>query len=142
MKLKTRDVRAKFGISPDKLDSNIENTIKEKVESLLQGKENMKIGYVMSIDEIKEIENAIMPFSEAIPQFNVLVTISYYYPKVGEVFSSTVKKITEHGYYLNEYIETFVGTKTKLDVDSEIKVKIIKISSNEGKFIVLTKEII
>lgn len=138
----TRIICVSVNIPPTNLDSGIEDTIREKAKNLVLGREIKGVGLVMKIESIKNIVcGEIMLNSSS--NFKVNMSVSIYTPTIGEVINTKVKDVSIHGYYVDEPIQTFVGTEEKPNIKPGDKttIKITKIGFNKGCFVVIAKQL-
>ncbi len=144
-----QNIKVKIQILAEFLDNNIENTIKDKAKKLVLGKEINNIGLITTVKAINKIQGGEIQFVNGISKFSVEMLVKIYSPKVEEIIKTKVKDVSVHGYFVDEPIETFVGTdndsktskKRKLNKGDDITIQITKIGFNKNKFIILAKQI-
>lgn len=128
-------------ISPQNLNENLNEFVKNKVECLLLNKEIRNVGFIKQINNINiDSENFSILYSGNI-KCKTIIDADTYLPKVGDIIKTKIKTISQHGYYLDEPIETFVvvqkeNIKKKKEGDI-LDVKITKVNYNNDKYIVL-----
>lgn len=131
------------GVSPEHLNNDLEEEIKKKVTSLLLNTQT-KFGLVLSIDNIKIVDEGQIRFDNTgYSRYNIIVKIKIYLPILGEKISTKIKDIMTNGFYVDEPIEIFISSETKIkkNINDVVDIKITKVTFNKGKFIVLAKEI-
>ena len=137
-----RDIILGISIPPHKLSEDIDAEIKNRVNSILLKREIEKLGVVLNINKIKNISGGKIEFS-CLSKFNVCCNIKVYQLSLDEIVVGNVKEITSHGYFVDQPIELFIVTdsKPKCKIGDRVKTKITSIKFNNGKYIVIAKEI-
>lgn len=139
----TRDIKITIGIQPQFLDNNIEQRIYEKAKNIITNKEINNVGLIQELEKIKNISGGEISCEGGISQFTIIMSVKLYMPLVDEKIKTKVKDVSLHGYYVNEPIQTFVGTDEKPTVKEgdTVTIKITKVGFNKGHFVVIAKQI-
>lgn len=140
--ISTRNIKITIGIQPQFLDDKIEERIHEKVKTIITGKEINGVGLIQELKSIKNILGGDIS-CDCISEFTVIISVKLYMPLVDEKIKTKVKDVSLHGYYVDEPIQTFVGTEDKPTVKEGdvVTIKITKIGFNKGRFVVIAKHI-
>lgn len=131
------------GVSPEHLNNDLEDEIKKKVTSLLLNTQT-KFGLILSVDKIKIVNEGQIRFDNTgWSRYNVIVKIKIYLPALGEKISTKIKDIMTNGFYVDEPIEIFIISETKIkkNINDKVNIKITKVTFSKEKFIVLAKEV-
>ena len=134
------NISLRVTVTPDNLDSSVEERVKEKAKSLMIGKQIANVGLVNSV-EIKSVDQGEISAVSGNSIFTVKMTVDSYLPKVGAEISTSVRESTPHGVYADEPVETFIamtGDKwQKYKPADSIRIKITKVVYNKTRFISL-----
>jgi DNA-directed RNA polymerase subunit E'/Rpb7 len=138
--IKVHNICLTVNISPDKHDCNILKTIHDKVSFLLLKKEMKDTGLITEIIKIKNVYGGEI-LSSGTSKYSVDVSVKAYMPKIGEKIKTIVNEVSLHGYYVNEPVQTFVGTVKKPTVvtGDKVTIKITKVGFNQGHFVVIAE---
>ena len=140
----TKCMRIKnVGISPEFLGNNLNDEIRKKATVLVTGTQT-KHGLVLSVEKFKiEGEGEIKFDNTGFTRYTVLVKVKMFVPVLGEKLKTNVKDIPSNGFYVDEPVEIFVSTDTRVSkiVGDKVIIKITKVVFNKGKFMVLAKEV-
>lgn len=141
LNLSIRNINVKIGIPACNLGNDIETIIVEKAKNLVLKREMNNIGLILEIEKVKNICGG--KIIDGISHFTVTMAVKIYMPKLNERIKTKVKNVSIHGYYVDEPMETFVGTDKKPTIKEgdTVLIKIAKIGFNNGRFVVIAKEI-
>lgn len=141
--LSVRDISVKIGIPSSNLGNDIERIIIEKAKNTVLKKEIKNVGLVCDIEQFKYITGGEISLTSGISQFVVAMSVKLYIPKIGEQLKTTVTDICLHGYYVNEPVQTFVGTSSKpiVKTGDVVIIKITKVGFNKGRFVVIARQV-
>jgi DNA-directed RNA polymerase subunit E'/Rpb7 len=137
-----RDIKVSITVHPIDFDSDLEQNIKNRARNIVTGRQISGVGFVK---EVVSVDNNITGGSiisgSGISKFTVCLRANIYLPVVGDKITAKVKDVSIHGYYLDTPIEVFVGTGERPTVKKgdTAKVKIINVSWNKEKYIVIGK---
>lgn len=133
-------------IFPEEMNQSIEQTIISKSEKIKE-KQREDFGIITDIVNIINITNENVN-TNGTYIFKVRMKVVVYNPKKGDVFSTKIKNIMEHGFYTDEPLKTFVcfdtskSKNSKMSEGDSVKIQINKISVHENKLVVIAKQII
>jgi len=148
-------------VEPEKLEHDLETAIKKSLEERYEGVANKKLGIVLSVVKILDIEDGIIKPADPAIYYPTTFQALVFYPELHEVVEGEVIENTEFGSFVNigpldglvhisqimdDFVSfdkknsTFVGKQTKkiLKEGDKVRARIISISWGEQKRIGLT----
>ena len=141
----TIHIRTHVSIPPHSLGNDLEKIITEKAKKHVLNKEFDGVGLVTDVVKVISISGGKVDSTSGVSEFVVVMNVNIYKVELNDKINTTVKYTCLHGYYVNEPIEIFVGTKEKPTVKEgdKVTIEIKKIGFNhDGHFVVIAKQYI